>query len=761
MGGWRSALVGVLLLPCSQVAFAQPPLFPWPQRYSARPGVALLSSLGPVQTEDEVLRPLALQVATELRGLGTFTTPPVAGVPIQLALRKPVGNAESYTLSITRDRVRVEAGDVAGVFYGTRTLLQQLPPGPNRWRVPAARIEDTPRFSYRGMHLDVARHFFAVDEIKRYLDLLAAYKLNVFHWHLTDDQGWRLQIPSRPRLTQVSAFREDRRHERFALPAELRAPLPANTPPYGGFYTESDVRHVVAYAKARHITVIPELDWPGHSQAALAAYPELSCAEGKTYVVAPGAVYPFSDPLCPCKPNTMAFIDDVLATVVELFPSRFIHIGGDEVNTQSWNSPACERFRKAHNLADNKALQAYFVAQVAAAVVARGRQPVVWQEAAERSVPSHTVTMAWQDARPVASLANAGHDVINVDSTVLYFDTGNAAAGEGYAAWRKVHGYNPLPRALQPHSQAHVLGVQGALWTEFVQSFASVQTAVLPRMAALAELAWSQPPLPNATAAARLRGHLAWLAGQGYRPFVPMPLGLPTRKVFLQQARVLMAAPEPGFEVRFTSDDSEPTAASPVAPRTLALKGSVTIKARTFLRGHFGVFSDVATATFVHAVPTPARNTGNTLPGLAWTYHPGRTPDARRATLNPAKKSGVIDVPGLPTEVRGGNTFGLMETGFVTVAASGVHTFCTTSNDGSVLFINDEPIVENDLIHSDRTRCGEVALVAGPHAFKLLYFEDFGSESLSVSHAFGGASPKPLPATAFSHAKGNTSDLLP
>ncbi|MDX2020832.1 MAG: family 20 glycosylhydrolase [Deltaproteobacteria bacterium] len=755
-----SVLVAALLLPCARVAFAEPALFPWPQRYEVKAGVALLSPQSAVQSDDDALLPLAKRLAEELQSLAGSSSA-AAGVPIQLALTKANANPEGYALFITPRRVRIEAASAAGVFYGTRTLLQLLLPHKAPWRVPAAHIQDAPRFAHRGMLFDVARHFYTVSELERFLDLLAAYKLNVFHWHLSDDQGWRLQISSRPKLGQIAAFREDRRQERFALPAELRAPLPATVPLYGGFYTEADVRRVVAYAAARHITVIPELDWPGHSQAALAAYPDLSCAEGKTYKVAPGAVYPFSDPLCPCKPGTMKFVDEVLAVVVALFPGPFIHIGGDEVNTQSWNTPVCERFRQAHGLTDNKALQTYFVSQVAAAVVAHGRQPIVWQEAAEHGVPPRTTTMAWLSAAPVGTLANAGHDVINVDSSVFYFDKGNADEGPGYAGWRKVYRYNPLPRTLLPGAYAHVLGVQGALWTEMVQTFAKVQTSVLPRVAALAEVAWSQPPLRTTTAPARLRAHLAWLAGQGFAAFVPLPLGVPARKVFLRNTRVQLKAPEPGFDVHYTTDGADPTAASPLAARALLINASTTLKARTILRGHGTAMSDVLTANLVRAVPAAAKAVDASAPGLLWSYHPGRTADARHATMNPPTKTGVIEAAGLPAELRGLNTFGLIESGLVTVAQTGVHTFCTTSNDGSVLFINDEAIVENDFIHGERTRCGEVALAAGAHAFKLLYFEDFDREALSVSHAFGDAPPQPLPSAAYSHTPDAKAGLLP
>jgi len=731
---------------------AQPPLFPWPAKYQEYTGVAVVSASSEVQVAQASLQPLARQLAADLLRIAGSSQPAQVGVPITLALSGAADlGTEGYDLEISSRSVKIVAHDLAAVFYGTRSLLQLLTVGKGRWILKAARIGDHPRFAYRGMHLDVARHFFSVNEIEAYLELLATYKLNVFHWHLTDDQGWRLEVPSRPRLTQFAAFREDRRHERFPLPAELRAPLPAGSAPYGGFYTADDVKRVVAFAAARFITVIPELDWPGHSQAAMAAYPQLSCVQGKQYQVAPGAVYPFSDPLCPCKPESMAFVNDVLDVVVRLFPGPWIHIGGDELNTASWNTPICDAYQKAHGLADAKALATYFVSAVAASVQSRGKTPIVWEESASQATPpSGALTMLWKSDALLAPLANAGRKVVSANSASFYFDLGNADSGPGYAGFLRVLDHNLFPPRLSLAAQENLVGVQGALWTESLQTYAQVERAVLPRLAALSEVAWGASAGSRRSSLQRLRSHLPWLTGLGHNVFVPGPVGLPTRKVFLKETLLDLRAPEPGFEVRYTLDGSDPLAASPIAPKKLAIRNSCTVKARTFLSGT-NVASETVTGTFSRDLPAKAASKGELLPGLTWTYHPGRTIDARRAATNAAAKQGVIDLPRVPDEFRGQNAFGLRFLGLVKVAKTGVHTFCTTSNDGSVLFINGQAVVENDLIHNERTRCGEVALAAGYHQITVLYFEDFGAESLSVSYGFGTKLPQLLPASAYAH----------
>lgn len=760
MPRWASCLLCLalgllLLLPAN--AHAEPALFPWPATHVSRPGAATISVGSEVRTQAEPLRMLAAQLAVDLRRLAGASKATVPGVPIDLALLASPDHAalgrEGYVLQISAQQVLVQARDVAGVFYGTRTLLQMLQPGQNVWRVRTSRIVDKPRFSFRGMHLDVARHFFSVAEIESYLDLLAAYKLNVFHWHLTDDQGWRIEIPTRPRLTTIAGFREDRRHERFALAAELRAAVPAGTPRYGGYYNADDIKRVVAYAAARHITVIPELDWPGHSQAAMAAYPELSCVTGKPYQVAPGAVYPFSDPLCPCKPQTMEFVRDVLDVVLALFPGPWVHIGGDEVNTSTWKTPACDAFRKSQNLPDEAALQRHFIEQVALLVRQRGRTPVVWQEAAEHGPPpAGSLTIVWKNGAMVAPLASAGVDVVSADSSVFYMDVRNGDAGAGYAGFHRVRTHEPMPPGLAEDQQEHLLGVQGTLWTEFVQTYAQVQTAVLPRLAALSEVAWTPPAgRKRADASVRLRAHLTWLAQQGHHVFVPPPTGIPARVVFLQQTWVQPRSPERGFVVRYSTNGQDPSASSPIAPRRLLIKATTTLKARSYLAGT-SIASDVSTSVLVRGVPAQPRTPKTQAPGVVWTLHPGRAVDARHASATPGTKRGILDIASVPNELRGQDAFGLTLEGFVAVAGTGVHTFCTTSNDGSVLFINEEAVVENDLIHSARTRCGQVALAAGTHAFKLLYFEDYHAEILSVAHGFGGRKPQELPAAAFTHA---------
>ncbi len=412
----------------------------------------------------------------------------------------PELGAEGYDMMVSRPGVAIHASTQAGLFYGVQTFLQLLPPeifSTNTvkdfdWKLPSVTIRDVPRFQWRGFMLDVSRHFFTVDEVKRVLDLMALYKLNTFHWHLVDDQGWRIQIKKYPKLTSVGAWRDG---IGFDLDPK-RTTRYDQSGRYGGFFTQKQIRDVVAYAAARHITVVPEIEMPGHSSAALMAYPQFACANAKLSMPDKGGV--FTGVYCAGKDSTFEFVSNVLAEVAPLFPGKFIHIGGDEVVKSNWMACAdCQARIKAEGLKNEHELQSYFIRRVEKIVNAQGKSLIGWSEIREGGLASSAALMDWIGGG--AESAASGHDVVMSPNALAYFDhyqsTNRAAEPKaigGFLPLEKIYTkFEPIPAKLAPEFHAHVLGGQGNLWTEYVPNLQQVEYMMFPRLGALAEVNWS------------------------------------------------------------------------------------------------------------------------------------------------------------------------------------------------------------------------------------------------------------------------------
>ncbi len=402
------------------------------------------------------------------------------------------GNMEwdSYKLVCDSEGVTIEGGPGAGVFYGLQSLQQLLPPGKAALRVPALTIEDKPRFSYRGMHLDVVRHFFPVDAVKRYIDNLARYKMNTLHWHLTDDQGWRIEIKKYPLLQTVSAWRNGtligHYHDQPAVYDTIR---------YGGYYTQEEIKDVVNYAKQRHINIIPEIEMPGHAQAVLAAYPQLSCTNGKFEVGKTWGVY--KDVFC-TKDETFTFLQNVLDEVCALFPGKYIHIGGDECPKDRWKAcPGCQQRMKLENLADENGLQRYFTNRMVNYLKTKNKIAIGWDEILEEGLDSQAVVMSWRGYTGGTQAAIKGHDVIMAPASHVYFDmyqsrnTGGRVAIGGYLPLDVVYRFEPVPDVLNSEQAKHILGAQGNVWTEYIGDEQRLNEMVFPRICAMSEVLWS------------------------------------------------------------------------------------------------------------------------------------------------------------------------------------------------------------------------------------------------------------------------------
>ncbi|MCX6333274.1 MAG: beta-N-acetylhexosaminidase [Bacteroidia bacterium] len=416
-----------------------------------------------------------------------------------------VKNDEGYILTITPKRIAIQAKTAVGFFYAVQTIRQLLPVEVENKKViegmalsvPACIVRDEPRFIYRGMHLDVSRHMFPVATIKDYIDMLALHKMNTFHWHLTDDQGWRIEIKKYPKLTEVGAFRKETIVGHAGKP-----PFKYDGTPYGGFYTQDEVKDVVAYAKSRFITVIPEIEMPGHAMGALAAYPELSCTGGPFEVNPKWGVMP--DVFCAGKEGTFAFLQDVLTEVIDLFPGTYIHIGGDECPKTRWEKcPLCQKRIKDNGLNDENELQSWFVQRMEKFLISKGRKLIGWDEILEGGLAPEATVMSWRGTKGGIAAAKQKHDVIMTPSSSVYLDyyqcepAGEPLAIGGYLPLEKVYAYNPMPEELTPEEQKHILGVQGNVWTEYIPTSEHMEYMAFPRAFAIAETGWTPDRLKD------------------------------------------------------------------------------------------------------------------------------------------------------------------------------------------------------------------------------------------------------------------------
>lgn len=422
------------------------------------------------------------------------------GIVLQLGLAND--NPEAYQLKVDASQVVISSPSEAGVFYGIQTLRKavDVAEGSNV-ELPAVEIKDQPRFGYRGMMLDVGRHFFSMDEIKTYIDMMALHNINRFHWHLSEDQGWRIEIKKYPKLTEIGSMRKETVIGHNSSKYDGK--------PYGGFYTQEQAKEIVAYAAERYITVIPEIDLPGHMQAALAAYPELGCTGGPYEVWTQWGVS--DNVLCAGNDQTIQFIKDVLAEIVEIFPSEYIHVGGDECPKVKWSTcPKCQARIKALGLkSDNKhtkeeRLQSYVIHEAEEFLNSKGRKMIGWDETLEGGLAPNATVMSWRGEAGGIEAAKQHHDVVMTPNTYLYFDyyqskdteTEPMAIG-GYLPMERVYSYEPMPKSSSPEEQKYIVGVQANLWTEYIPDFKQVQYMVLPRMAALSESQWCAPEKKN------------------------------------------------------------------------------------------------------------------------------------------------------------------------------------------------------------------------------------------------------------------------
>ena len=490
---------------------------------------------------------------------------------------------EGYQLEIDEAGVRLTAKTETGLFYGKQTLLQLLTPN----GLPYVKINDQPRFPYRGLHLDVSRHFFDKEEVKKLMNVMSYYKLNTLHLHLTDAGGWRLQIDKYPKLTQEGAFRTQSDWRKWWDNGKDRQYLKEGTEgAYGGYYTKDDIRDMLAYAAEKHITIIPEIEFPAHSDEVFVAYPELCCA-GKSHT---------SGDFCIGNPKTFEFMENVLTEVIELFPSEYIHIGGDEAGKNTWKTcPKCQALMKKEKLANVDELQSYMIRKAEEFLNSKGRRLIGWDEILEGGLAPEATVMSWRGEAAGFKSARMGHDVIMTPGSYMYFDFYQAdprhqpVAIGGYTPIRKVYNYNPIPQdSLTAEEAKHFLGVQANTWTEYIPTPEHLEYMMFPRALAVAEIGWTpQEKRDWQDFKPRVNAHIPVLQQMGLNPF-PLSNELEFDMVvdtIQKEIRVTMDAEKYPAEIHYTTDGSTPTASSPIYQEPIVVKDSAKIVAGIFVNG--------------------------------------------------------------------------------------------------------------------------------------------------------------------------------
>jgi hexosaminidase len=661
---------------------------------------------------------------------------------------------ESYTLDVSASVIELAASAPAGLFYGVQTLRQLVVPETAKTGIAAVHVEDAPRFKYRGMHLDVGRHWYPVDFIKRYIDLMARYKFNTFHWHLTEDQGWRLEIKRYPKLTAVGAWRKE------TIWGRNFDPYFGDGVRYGGFYTQGEVRDIVAYAQARHVTIIPEIDLPGHMKAALASYPELACTPGPFEVSTIWGVE--DDVLCPSE-TTFQLLEGVLTEVMELFPSRYIHLGGDEAPTKRWkDSPLAQDIMRREHYTKEVELQGYFLRRLEKFLSQHGRRLIGWDEILAGGLSPDATVMSWRGMDGGTEASQQGHDVIMTPGEFAYFDHCEGdpdrdplcLAGD-HLPLKQVYRFEPVPPQLTTQQGRHILGAQANVWTEYLPTSQTVEYMAFPRELAMAEVLWSpreRRDWPDFTS--RLGAQLKQLDRLGVRYRIPDVDGLDENVATLDaHLPVTLHTPLADATIHYTLDGTVPDEHSPryEHPLDLALDAQGTsVAARLILAD--GRKGPVSRATFrrtvMHAAATV--DAAALQPGLARAYFEHELLSTRGLTqLQPTRRD-VAQQIGIPAYARP-ESFALTFDGYVRVPADGLYDFRLESDDGAVLRIDGDVVVDRDGPQSLAESSGQIGLAAGLHAISLKYFQDGGGKGLRLRMRHGDAIHQPIAETSLLH----------
>ena len=642
-----------------------------------------------------------------------------------------------YELRVEPERIRIEAFEV-GQFYAIQTLLQMLPMRlDNTARIDAITVTDSPRFPYRGMHLDVARHFMPVEFVKKYIDLMSQYKFNYFHWHLTEDQGWRIEIKKYPKLTEIGSKRPETVKERNLTP------YIGDRIPHGGFYTQKEIKDVIAYAKERHITIIPEIELPGHASAALAAYPQFGCKKDYQYKVQTTWGI-FKEVFCPTE-ETFEFLEDVLDETIKLFPdSPYIHIGGDEVLKDHWKESAfVQELKKRENLKDEHEVQSYFVRRIEKFINSKGKKMIGWDEILEGGLAPNATVMSWRGMKGGIEAAKAKHDVIMTPTDFAYFDYGQGDPAYeplnigSYVPLEKVYSFDPVPKELTEEEAKYVIGGQANIWTEYLKTPAHVEYMAFPRMLALSEVLWSRPENKNyADFQRRLHHQLVRLDAQGVNYRIPEPGGL--RNVVTADDRVsIELQPAPGTRVHYTIDGTSPDERSPVYSKAIEImleeREIVTLK--TVVANVMGRKSSIYAATVVRDRMREPVQLADSKQGVTYELIVPRGESSDRKTgetksifLNQFANQGVdLKQP-----------FAVTYDGYLRIPADGVYEFQVDSTWDATVVLAGQMVIDDTGTKDRKVKSAIIPLKAGLHKVSIRYNHRGGDAAFRFRYGIKG-----------------------
>lgn len=729
-----------------------PALIPLPNEVTQQDGAIELQAQLQLSKDEYFNQDIADRfIHTLEQGSKSTFTGDQSGLSILLDLNSAL-TSEAYTLNIDEEGIRIEAADPAGIHYAAQTINQLMIIEEDRILLPKVSIKDAPRFAWRGMHLDVSRHFYTKEEVMGIIDEMAALKLNKFHMHLTDDEGWRIEIKKYPKLTAIGAWRdhEDRNGKAFRIDSICKvrsAEDPNYLIPdhyykevdgkklYGGFYTQEDIKELVAYAADRHIEIIPEIDVPGHFKAAIDNYPYLSCS-GKA-----GWGKTFSYPACLGKESSVEFIKDVLGEVSELFPSKYLHIGGDEVNKDEWKKCKHCQAKIAHKgLKDEHELQSDLNRDLQKYLHSKGKKMLGWDEITEGGLNEGMTVMWWRNWAPKARYKTVDNncDLILSPDFELYFDFTYKAT-----PMKKSYEYEAIPEDFNEEQSARVLGIQGNIWTEYMPNIKRLQHMYSPRIYALAEAAWIQKEKKNwDDFSQRLLPYYDKMEQDGIFYHLPAVEGLSASSVFIDKDLLKVSAPLKGTEIRYTLDGSTPDQNSALYEAPVKIEESCKARVRMY-RGE--VFSDIYEGEFKKEVPAQGQQLKATENGVFLQVKEERFKKAEQMELTTTSSAGQLELGVLKDKTNYGACF----KGYFKADQEGVYVFDLGSDAGSVLYINGNLIVNNDGNHLYRVKSGEVALGEGFHEIELRY-RNLGSEAeLSLEHGIKGHKKQSTTATLY------------
>ena len=760
------SLVLLATLPSAQAASERsaPAVVPLPQTVRTGSGTFALNGQTQIYASDASARATAAMFDEWLQQTQGLTLPIRDGAP-----RKDVHNVlwfettknqhnastEAYRLNVDDRRVHITGAD-AGVFYGMQTLTQLLPATKqDKLDIAAVDIDDAPRFAWRGLHLDVGRHFFPVAFVKKYLELMAQYKLNTFHWHLTEDQGWRIEIKKYPRLTEFGSKRRE------TVVGEHVDPYIGDGIPYApGYYTQDEVRDVVAYAAARHITVIPEIEMPGHAQAALAAYPQLACTPGPFEVWTNWGVS--ENIYCP-KEETFAFLDDVLTEVAALFPAPYIHIGGDETPKTRWkDSPVAQEIIKREHLKNEEELQSWFIRRIEKIVHAKGKRMIGWDEILEGGLAPDATVMSWRGEDGGIAAAKQGHDVVMSPGDYCYLDHAEGLAESeiyplnGHLPMTQVYAYDPQPRQLSARERKHILGVQGNVWSEHMPNAEVVEYATFPRALALAEVGWSdQAARRFADFEQRLANQYPRMDRVGIRYRIPEPQGMgDVVQINQSHYRLQLGTSLPGAAIYYTLDGTLPDPTySPryTAPVDVELPLEQKRSLRTLVIATDGRRSGVYNATLQNRSLKPTTSAIGNQKGLSYAYYEGRFSTLlefeKSTSADPVKRGDAASFS--LKDYQGKKNFGLVFDGSFDAPVDGIYRFSVRADDAAGIVIDGETVVHNE--DYEQPRFADVPLQRGTHHLRVNYMQRGGGADLRLQWAPPGETLRDLDASKMKH----------